>query len=61
LDERASDPEEVSDADREIYLRQRQTFRPLEEIPERQRIVVDTESGLDAAPEAVAEALGRES
>ncbi|MGH7857549.1 MAG: AAA family ATPase [Candidatus Binatia bacterium] len=59
LEERSSDPDEASDAGREIYLRQRHAFLPPREIPERLRITVDTETELDSTPERVEAALLR--
>jgi predicted kinase len=44
LERRARDPEEVSDASREIYLRQRDEFMPLTEIPDECRLVMKTDA-----------------
>jgi predicted kinase len=53
LEKRASAGNEVSDATREIYLRQRGEFMPLVEVPENSHFVVRT----DAAPTEVVDQL----
>lgn len=45
--------EEVSDAGRAVYLRQRDEFVPLADIPEHLRVVADTTSGAGAAMGAI--------
>src|SRR5579864_108585 len=42
LRKRERRPGEVSDATADIYVRQREDFVPLDEIPERLRLVADT-------------------
>jgi aminoglycoside phosphotransferase family enzyme/predicted kinase len=42
LRKRERRPAEVSDATTDVYLRQREDFVPLEEIPERRRFIADT-------------------
>jgi uncharacterized protein len=57
LTERALRRDEVSDADVAVYLRQRNDFVPLHEMPEARHVVVDTERGPEAAAAAVTERL----
>jgi aminoglycoside phosphotransferase family enzyme/predicted kinase len=57
LSERARRQDEISDADVEVYLRQRNDFVPLREVPDARRIVINTERGLEAAAAAVTERL----
>jgi len=53
LREREKRPEEVSDANVEVYLRQRDDFAPLAEIPGGCHVRVDTEADLDEELEKV--------
>jgi uncharacterized protein len=53
LEKRASSENEVSDATREVYLRQRNEFMPLVEVPADSHFVVRT----DAAPDEVLDQL----
>lgn len=48
---------EASDATWEVYIRQREDYVPLDEVPERHRLTVDTESGAEDAVERVEEFL----
>lgn len=57
LTQRARRPDEVSDADVAIYLRQREEFVPLNEIPDSLHLVIDTARGLDAAVAAITQRL----
>jgi aminoglycoside phosphotransferase family enzyme/predicted kinase len=57
LEQRERRTDEVSDAGTAVYLRQRHTFAPLTEIPERLRLVVDTTGGINAATAAVRQRL----
>ena len=57
LDARRGDPAEASDAGREIYLRQRDAWEPLDEIPPSRRLTVDTGAGLASLPDRVRQAL----
>ncbi|MGH7831690.1 MAG: AAA family ATPase [Candidatus Binatia bacterium] len=57
LQEREESGDGVSDATRQVYLRQRGEFTPLTDIPDRLHLTVDTESGLFESIENVLEAL----
>ena len=61
LRERATHPDEVSDATSEIYLHQRDEFSPLNEVPDRCHLEVDTEADLDSEIGKVEEWLYRRS
>ncbi|HVB81437.1 MAG TPA: AAA family ATPase [Candidatus Binataceae bacterium] len=58
LTSRARSAEEVSDAGVATYLRQRDEFAALSEIPQSCHLVADTERGLEAVSAAVVERLG---
>ena len=57
LKRRQQRPGEVSDATFAVYLRQREEFVPLTEIPQSKRIVMTTESDPDTASERVMDCL----
>jgi aminoglycoside phosphotransferase family enzyme/predicted kinase len=59
LKERRQRSGEVSDATVEVYLRQREEFVPLSEIPESMRLVVTTEGDPDEAAGQVFDSLRR--
>jgi aminoglycoside phosphotransferase family enzyme/predicted kinase len=56
---RTQRPGEVSDATVSVYLRQREEFVPLSEIPDSMRIIVNTEADADEAPGHVLNSLRR--
>ncbi len=57
LKEREQKPEEVSDATWEVYLRQREEFVPLNDIPDSCRLIVNTTATPEAALAQVEEFL----
>jgi predicted kinase len=57
LKEREQKPEEVSDATWEVYLRQREEFVPLSDIPDSHRLIVNTTATPEAALDQVEEFL----
>ena len=59
LKRRQQQPGEVSDATVAVYLRQREEFVPLTEIPESMRMIVTTENDPDAAADQVLNVLRR--
>lgn len=59
LKKREQHPGEVSDATMAVYLRQRQEFAPLDDIPNSKRIIVDTERDPDVIADEVLDALRR--
>jgi aminoglycoside phosphotransferase family enzyme/predicted kinase len=56
---RSRQPDEVSDATVSVYLRQRQEFVPLSEIPDLMRIIVNTEADTDEPTGDVLNSLHR--
>jgi hypothetical protein len=58
LDERASDPEEPSDAGRDVYFRHTQVFEPPTEVPPAERLVAETDRDLEALPDELRSLLG---
>ncbi|MGE5304890.1 MAG: AAA family ATPase [Alphaproteobacteria bacterium] len=59
LKRRQQRPGEVSDATVSVYLRQREEFVPLSEVPQSNRVVITAESNPDTAAERVMERLRR--
>lgn len=59
LEQRAADPTAVSDGRWEIYLKQRKTFSPPEELAEEQLLTIETNSPVDALISILDEALER--
>ena len=59
LQERQQRPGEVSDATVAVYLRQREEFAPLTEIPESKRMIVSTENDPEEGAGQVLNSLGR--
>jgi predicted kinase len=59
LERRRQQPGEVSDATVEVYLRQRDEFAPLTEIPDSKRVVLNTENDPEEAADQVLDSLSR--
>ena len=56
---RTQRPGEVSDATVSVYMRQREEFVPLSEIPESMRLIINTEADTDEAESHVLNSLSR--
>jgi predicted kinase len=59
LERRRQRAGEVSDATVEVYLRQRDEFAPLTEIPDSKRVVLNTENDPEEAADQVLDSLSR--
>jgi predicted kinase len=59
LKNRRRRPGEVSDATAAIYLRQRNEFAPLSEVPDSKRMILSTENDPEQGAQQVLDSLGR--